>query len=216
MLANAHTKGQPEVDNFMRFFVEQSVVASSKRKVREVLHSLNFTAIDFETANSNQNSACQLGVAVVKGGEIIEQKSWLIRPPSEWFQFSYIHGITWHKVANESDFGELWPQIRPYFENQVIAAHNVRFDLGVLFALAKYYRFEQRSLLAMDSVLIARRVWPCLPNHRLQTVAAHLDIPLDHHDAASDAHACAEIIRRAQLEQKGSIERAVRGYGGIG
>ena len=179
------------------------------------MHSLNFTAIDFETANSNQNSACQLGLVVVQYGEIVEQKSWMIRPPSDWFQFTYIHGIKWRDVARESDFGQLWPLIRPYLENQVIAAHNVRFDLGVLFALTKYYQLDQGSLHAVDSVTISRRIWPCLPNHQLQTVAAHLGIPLDHHNAASDARACAEIIRQAEREQQGSVERAVRGYGTI-
>ena len=177
------------------------------------MHSLNFTAIDFETANPNLNSACQLGIVVVQAGEIAERKSWLIRPPSDWFHFTYIHGITWRDVAGESDFSQLWPLIRPYLEKQVIAAHNARFDLGVLFALAKYYRLEQESLHSIDSVTIARKVWPHLCNHQLQTVAAHLNIPLDHHDAASDAHACAEIILRAEQERQGVVGRAVRLYG---
>ena len=175
-----------------------------------MMSSLHFTAIDFETANPNLNSACQLGIVVVRAGEIIERKSWLIRPPSDWFHFTYIHGITWRHVAGEPDFGQLWPLIRPYLEKQVIAAHNTRFDLGVLFALAKHYRLKQESPSSIDSVTVARRVWPNLCNHQLQTVAAHLNIPLDHHDAASDAQACAEIIFRAEQEQRGVVARYIR------
>ena len=173
----------------------------------------DFTAIDFETANPAMDSACQLGLTVVQAGEIIEQKSWLIRPPTERFDYTYIHGITWRHVAGEPDFGDLWPQIRPFLENRVIAAHNVQFDLGVFFALVKLYRIGFWQGGAIDSVTVARRTWPWLANHQLQTVASHLCIPLDHHDAASDAYACAEIIRRAEREQAGVAEKAMRWYG---
>ena len=178
------------------------------------MQRLDFTAIDFETANRDATSACQLGLAVVQAGEIVESASWLIRPPSDWFQFTYIHGITWSHVAGEPAFDELWPQIRPYLENQVIAAHNVRFDLSVFFALMKFYHIADWRLRAIDSVTVARKTWPCLQNHQLQTVSAHLDIPLNHHDAASDAQACAHIIRSAEREQPGVVGRAVNWYGG--
>jgi DNA polymerase III subunit epsilon len=177
------------------------------------LHHLDFTAIDFETANPNAQSACQLGLAVVKAGEIVERKSWLIRPPTDRFDFTYIHGITWHHVAGEPDFGQLWLQIRPYLENRVIAAHNAPFDLSVFFALIKLYRIEFWRGGAIDSVTVARRTWPWLSNHQLQTVASHLSIPLDRHDAASDANACAEIICRAEKEKAGVVEKAIRWYG---
>jgi DNA polymerase III subunit epsilon len=178
------------------------------------LHPLDFTAIDFETANHDAHSACQLGIAVVQAGEIVERKSWLIRPPSDQFYFTYIHGIAWHHVAGEPDFGQLWLQIRPYMEARVIAAHNAPFDLGVFFALIKLYRIDLWRGGAIDSVTVARRTWPLLANHQLPTVASHLRIPLDHHNAASDASACAQIICRAEREKAGVVEKAIRWYGG--
>jgi len=177
------------------------------------LQCLDFTAVDFETANRDANSACQLGIAIVQAGEIVAKKAWLIRPPTPQFEFTYIHGIAWRDVAGEPGFDELWPLIRPYLENRVIAAHNVRFDLSVFFALMKFYRIADWRVPAIDSVIVARRVWPCLQNHQLQTVAAHLDIPLNHHDAASDAQACAHIIRLAEREQPGLAGRMTRLYG---
>lgn len=181
---------------------------------REVSLFPDFTAIDFETANQSMDSACQLGLVVVHVGEIVERRTWMIRPPTNQFVFTYIHGITWRDVAREADFGQLWPQISPYLANNVIAAHNVRFDLGVFFALIKRYNIGFWQGGSIDSVTVARRTWPFLANHQLQTVAAHLAIPLDHHDAASDANACAEIIRRAELEQAGVVEKTMRWYGG--
>lgn len=175
--------------------------------------SLDFTAIDFETANTSPNSACALGIAVVQAGRIVERKAWLIRPPTNEFSFTYIHGITWRQVADAADFDALWPQVRPYLEFRRIAAHNARFDLGVFFALIKHYRLGFWRGQAVDSVTVARRIWPALPNHQLQTVAAHLNIPLSHHDACSDANACAEILCRAEQIEAGAVDRAARLYG---
>ena len=174
----------------------------------------DFTAIDFETANQSADSACQLGLVVVRAGEIVERRDWLIRPPTDEFMFTYIHGITWRDVAREADFGQLWPEISPYLINRVIAAHNVRFDISVFFALIKRYRIEYWKGGTIDSVTVARRAWPFLANHQLQTVASHLAIPLDHHEASSDANACAEILRRAEREQAGVVKKTLRWYGG--
>jgi len=77
----------------------------------------DFTAIDFETANPSMDSACQLGLVVVSCGEIVGRQTWMIRPPTERFDFTHIHGITWRDVAGAADFGQLWPEIRPFLEN---------------------------------------------------------------------------------------------------
>ena len=156
-----------------------------------------FTAFDFETANLQNHSACQLGVAVVKKGRIVLEKSWLIRPPSKVFTFSYLHGITYLMVKNQPTFRELWPGVRPFFEDQIIAAHNADFDIGVLTAMLAHYGLFMPELHVIDSLSVARSAWPKLRNHKLSTVAAHLKVALTHHDAASDAKACAEIILRA-------------------
>ncbi len=58
---------------------------------------LNFTAIDFETANSSPASACSVGLVKVRGGRVVERASWFIKPPVghdaflEWN--TRIHGI---------------------------------------------------------------------------------------------------------------------------
>ena len=167
-----------------------------------------FTAFDFETANSQSHSACQLGVAVVEDGRLILEKSWLIRPPGKFFTFTYLHGITYAMVKDQPAFGELWPEISPFFIGQIIAAHNADFDIGVLTATLAHYGLFVPEFYVIDSLAVARSAWPELKNHRLSTVAAHLNIALNHHDAASDAKACAEIILKAG-QQHVEIHRVV-------
>ena len=158
----------------------------------------SFTAIDFETANYHRNSACQLGVAVVEAGKIVHSQSWLIKPPSPLFVFTYLHGIDYTMVKHQPTFGELWPSVRHYIENRIIAAHNATFDISVLVAALNHYGLRVPQFQVIDSLTIARRTWPELPNHKLDTVARLLSCDLQHHDAKSDAVACAQIVLHAE------------------
>lgn len=42
---------------------------------------MNFTSIDFETANKNRDSACSVAVVVIENGRMVDSYSSLIRPP---------------------------------------------------------------------------------------------------------------------------------------
>ena len=41
---------------------------------------MDFLALDFETATPQPDSPCELGIAIVRGGEVREVRSWLIKP----------------------------------------------------------------------------------------------------------------------------------------
>src|SRR5436305_14926166 len=70
-----------------------------------------FAALDFETADHGRDSACAVGVVRVCGEEIVERRHWFIRPPRPTFSFTYLHGITWQRVAGEPPFAGVWPQL---------------------------------------------------------------------------------------------------------
>ncbi|QDR82300.1 exonuclease domain-containing protein [Sporomusa termitida] len=118
-----------------------------------------FTAFDFETANFQSHSACQLGLAVVENGRIVLEKAWLIRPPTKVFTFSYLHGITYSMVKSQPTFGEVWPEARPFFERQIIAAHNADFDIGVLLATLTHYGLFMPEFYVIDTLAVARSAW---------------------------------------------------------
>jgi len=157
-------------------------------------------ALDFETANQSPDSACQLGLVRIEGWKIVEAASWLIRPPSPEFVFTYLHGISWDRVAGEPSWAELWPQLEPRFRQaDYMAAHNAPFDRGVLQAACRAYGLEAPRAPFVDTVQVARRQWSIFPT-KLNLVCGRLGIPLDHHEALSDASACAEILLRAHAE----------------
>ena len=73
----------------------------------------NFVAIDFETATGKRSSICEVGICVVRNGEIVETKSWLVRPENNYFSERNIeiHGIYPEDTANAPSFREVWEEI---------------------------------------------------------------------------------------------------------
>jgi len=166
---------------------------------------MKITVIDFEVANHNRASACSIGIAVIEDGEITIRAERLIKPPKGfgWFRedFIRIHGITHADVCDAPGFDTVFQELRPHFENTLLAAHNAAFDMGVLGALLGHYGLSY-SCGYFCTLAASRAVWPELPAHDLGTIARHLGIGLDHHRAGSDANATARMIL-AMLAEKG-------------
>lgn len=161
--------------------------------------SRTWVAIDFETASRQRASACALGLAVIEGGLIVERRDWLIRPPGNHFEYwnTRIHGIDARIVAHEPEFDGVWTEIEPYLRGAVVLAHNASFDVSVLRAsLQRYGLLTPVTAGYYCTVTMSRRVWPHLPDHKLSSVCRHCGIALVHHEAASDAEACASIALR--------------------
>ena len=159
-----------------------------------------FAAIDFETANYGRDSACAVGVAIVRDGSLVQSVHRLIRPPSSRFAFTWLHGIDWEQVADAPPFGTVWEEIEPLLEGvDLLAAHNAKFDRGVLAACVRRHGLPDPGRRFVCSMGVARKVWNLYPT-TLSDVCARLDIPLNHHDALSDAEACARILIAASAD----------------
>lgn len=157
----------------------------------------SFLAIDFETANHDPGSACAVGLVRVQHNQIVCRKSFLIRPRTNNFYFSYLHGITWETVKSQPTFAELWPELSEYFGDvEFLVAHNARFDRGVLAACCCEAEVRMPELSFVCTMVLARRLWHIHPT-KLPDVCKRLGIPLNHHDAASDSEACARIMIHA-------------------
>jgi len=158
-----------------------------------------FVAIDFETADTGRDSACAIGLIRVEAGRIVARESRLIRPPRRSFQFTSIHGIAWEHVAEAPAFREVWMALRGLLEGaDFLAAHNASFDRSVLHACCAAADLEPPALPFECTVRLARRRWGIRPT-TLPDVCRVLDLDLRHHDALSDAEACARILLAARL-----------------
>jgi DNA polymerase-3 subunit epsilon len=97
---------------------------------------LDFTAIDFETANGYRGSPCSVGLVKVRAGTIVDERHWLIRPPEpvDWFApFNVaLHGISADMVAGAPRWDVALPAIIDFIAGDTVVAHNAGFDIGVI------------------------------------------------------------------------------------
>lgn len=166
----------------------------------------SFAAIDFETADQGRDSACSVAVVLVEGGRVVERVQHLIRPPRRHFLFTHIHGLRWEDCREAPDFGALWPVLGPVLaRTDLLVAHNAPFDKGVLHACCAAHGLPRPAHRFACTVRLARAAWNLYPT-KLPDVCRHLCIALKHHDALSDAEACAEIALAA-IQDGQDIER---------
>lgn len=158
---------------------------------------MRLCVLDFETANEHPASACSIGVIVVEDGMVVAEYSSLIQPHPAYDRFDAfnirIHHITPEQVKDAPSFAQIYGDLLDLFEGSVLMAHNAMFDMGVLRALIHAYRLETPRVTFVDSLEVARRCYPELTNHKLNTVCDFLMITLDHHEALSDARGSALI-----------------------
>lgn len=164
-----------------------------RRLVSRLDVSAPFVALDFETADYGNDSACALGLVRVENLAIVDRKYSLFRPPRLRFTFTHIHGIAWAHVKNSPTFAEAWPDLSRTLEGAAfLVAHNADFDRGVLEACCYSAKLRPPTLPYLCTVKLARLTWK-LTTGNLPDVCRFLGLPLKHHDAASDAEACANI-----------------------
>lgn len=168
-----------------------------KRRKAANVNFHRFAAIDFETADYGRDSACAVAIVVAEAGKIVVKESFLVQPPRRDFVFTYLHGISWKDVARKPCFDALWPEIEPLLAGiDFIAAHNASFDRGVLHACCEAADISFPDIHFLCTMKLARRLWNVYPT-KLSDVCRHFRIPLKHHDAESDALACANIVLKA-------------------
>ena len=168
-------------------------------------HTMDFLALDFETATAQSDSPCELGIAVVRGGVVREVRNWLIKP-RQWPYFSHwnvaVHGITPNDVAGAPRWEEVWAEALPLLHGNTVVAHNAAFDMGVIRATLASHGQPNPTFQYFCSVSMARRVWPGRSTYNLKALCDAHGIPLKHHRAGNDAEAAAELVLRAAEQHR--------------
>lgn len=187
----------------------------------ELVNNADFIALDFEIANNMLSSACSLGMVFVKDQQIIDEKYFLIQPPTLEFDKKTIeiHGITADDVRHEKKFNEIWHEISPFFNKDTkIIAHNAQFDMSVLHCCLTEYSLDFPEFTYADSISISTK--QCRGErigNSLKERLSYFNIQLEnHHNALSDAKACAElVIKCLELKKKKTLESYLNTYSSI-
>ena len=171
-------------------------------------HRLTFTAIDVETADSRHTGICQIGVVQVRDGEIQDTFSTLINPEMKFHSRNIdVHGINEDMVKDSPTLPLVEGKLRDLLGGQILVSHSL-FDRSALDKALDRYRLAPIRATWLDSVKYARQAWPNRERngYRLNNIARDLGISFQHHNAAEDARAVAEIVIQASLHTGVDIE----------
>lgn len=169
------------------------------------MNDLCFTAIDFETANGNRNSICQVGIGRVENGEIVTSLSFLVQPPNNLYSpwNTCIHNISPDQTIDKPGFPEIWKLISAFFENQLVVAHNSAFDIDCLLKTLEHYElpipdFKIECTYEMSGL-------------KLSELCEALEIELlHHHHAEHDSCACAQAYIKLKSGHKPDLNKITR------
>ena len=170
---------------------------SQPEAVQAAFRTNRFICFDVETPNARNDRMSAIGITVVENGAITEEFSSYVNPEQPFDAYNTdLTGISEETVADAPNFAGLWPRIRDLMSGGVLVAHNAPFDLGVLKKCLQDYGISWKTRVPyLCTVRIGRSELPGI-SHKLNEMCAYYRIELDHHRAASDSHACAEILMR--------------------
>lgn len=126
----------------------------------------------------------------------------MIQPPENKYQKGNIniHGITPEKTKDEPLFPQIWEKVLPIIKNRLIVAHNTAFDIDCLKKTLTYYNLE---IPDFKTDCTFKRT-----GSRLDSLCEAYNIELtNHHNAVSDAIACAKIYIKLLNNEKPNFSR---------
>ncbi len=169
--------------------------------------SLDFTAIDFETANSYQGSPCSVGLVKVRDGQVVDESCTLVHPPARFDHFdsfnTWLHGIDARMVAGAPRWRQVADWIVRYAQSDTLVCHNAGFDIGVIRYACIADEIPWPSVDFLCTLVLARRAYR-LPSYRLPFVAAQCDVDFHQHHQASDDARCTALIAVAMARKQGA------------
>lgn len=158
-----------------------------------------FVAIDFETANADLASICQVGIATFKQGEIVDEWQSLVDPEDyfDWMNIA-IHGIDEDMVADAPTFPEIFNVLSNQLQGQIVVCHTA-FDRAAMSQVIDKYSMPSIQCDWLDSARVVRRTWPefAWSGYGLANICDFLGIKFKHHNALEDAKAAGKVLVQA-------------------
>ena len=172
----------------------------------------NYVVFDVETPNRANSRMSAIGITLIQEGNIADEYYSLVDPQTHFDYFNtQLTGISSETVKGAPNFGELWEKIEPMMNSGILVAHNAVFDLSVLKRCLNGYGITwKKNAKYICTVQAGRRLLPGV-SHKLNVMCEYYGIALDHHHAASDSRACAEILLR-YLDSGADINGFIRTY----
>ncbi|MBF4499978.1 PolC-type DNA polymerase III [Savagea sp. SN6] len=162
------------------------------------LASETYIVFDVETTglSSAYDTIIELAAVRLKDGEIVDTFESFANPHHPLSETTTrLTGITDDMVQDAPEVGDMIAKFVEFCEDAILVAHNANFDMGFFYAACQTAGVEVPKYSYIDTVEMARYLYPDMRNHRLDTLAKRFDIELtQHHRAIYDTEATAYLF----------------------
>ncbi|MGD9677155.1 MAG: PolC-type DNA polymerase III [Vulcanibacillus sp.] len=164
-----------------------------------------YVVFDTETTGLSAvfNKIIEIGAVKVKEGKIVDKFEMFVDPQELIStKITELTGITNEMVKGASLINEVLLKFKDFIGESILVAHNAKFDLNFLnINLGKIGENELDNPL-IDTVELARFLYPNMKNYKLNTLCKQFNIELKHHRAYNDAEATSFLLLEMVLELK--------------
>jgi DNA polymerase-3 subunit epsilon len=162
------------------------------------IHNVPLAFLDFETTGlfpRRGDRVCEVAVQRVVGGVVESSFETLIDPRRPLSERSFaVNRITPEQLAGAPCFASVAGALRAALDGAAIVAHNAPFDLEFLHAELALAGQPALNAPAIDTLALARRLFPRRQSHSLAALAAALGSQAPSHRAMDDVLALRAVF----------------------
>ena len=168
---------------------------------------MNFIAFDLETTGvkPSENMIVEVGAVLFDGDRALKGFGTLVDPgipiPPD---ASAVNGISDEMVRGKPRIADVLGNFADFCGDLPLVAHNAPFDFKFLLEDIKLHRSVAPGGIVLDTLPLARKIFPGLPNYKLGTLVRHFGFPSGmFHRAEEDSSYCgllfAKILRTLEM-----------------
>ncbi|GAA0365355.1 DNA polymerase-3 subunit alpha (Gram-positive type) [Bacillus horti] len=156
-----------------------------------------YVVFDVETTGLSAvyNKIIELAGVKIRRGEVIERFERFVNPHEPITELiTQLTGITDEMVKDAPELVDVLHDFKEFIGDHTLVAHNASFDMGFIHMGYKQLDIEINNPV-LDTLELARFLFPEMRNHRLNTLCKKFSIELlNHHRAVYDAEATGYLL----------------------
>ena len=162
----------------------------------------------------------EIGAVKIKNGVVTDRFDELINPnrklPDKIVELT---NITDEMLEDKDTEENVTKRFIEWVKDAPMVAHNAKFDIGFIEAAYSKYNLGEFTNTVVDTMSMARMLYPNWKNHKLSTLVKNLEVPWDesaHHRADYDSEGTAiAFYKMAKQADKMNIETTTKLYASV-
>lgn len=206
-------KGKEDADKFKALYgaelnvvdVESNIVFKNKEYP---LFDQEYVVYDTETTglNSGIDQMIEIGAVKVKNDVIIDRFDELIACPTPLPKIiTELTNITDEMLVGKDSEENVTKRFLEFCGDLPLVAHNAQFDISFVTSACKKYNLGEFNNTVVDTMGLARNMYPTWRNHKLSTLVKNLEVEWDedkHHRADYDCEGTSKCFYKMLNELK--------------